>query len=461
MNRWNRIGGACAVLSILLSSCSGGGGEAESPFSYQAPVTACRAGESLEENAPLSAGPAAAVYSVDPALPDGLVLDEKSGAIRGVPLLQAAGAEYVVTRESASASVVATVWITVGPELPAAIDFLEAGFAAEVVAANVNVPVRMALAPDGRLFFNELESGDVQVIGPDGSWLPAPLVTVPIEAGFHKGLLGLALDPEFETNGHLYVMAVTPAGGEGPLRTRVLRYTESLGGAIDQTVIVDDLPVTDINNGGELLFDAAGNLLVSVGDTLDPDLAQEESSLAGKLLRYTPTGAVPADNPDPASPVWCLGLRNTFGLALHPGTGGLFGADNGPDRDDELVFFQPGKNYGWGDVTGELGNEAGFTVRTWTDVITPTALVFHPGGAGWEGVAGQLFLSAYSAEDVRRLRLTGEAFTDYQEETVFLHFRPDGFANKPLDLVVAEDGSLYVSTFTGIYRVWAMFVSKT
>ena len=74
---------------------------------------------------------------------------------------------------------------------------------------------------------------------------------------------------------------------------------------------------------------------MSLGDTGDPALAQDPASLAGKVLRYTADGDLPADNPDPARPLWCRGLRNTFTLALHPVTGGVFGADNGPDEDDE------------------------------------------------------------------------------------------------------------------------------
>jgi glucose/arabinose dehydrogenase len=252
------------------------------------------------------------------------------------------------------------------------------------------------------------------------------------------------------------VKATSPAAGPPAAEARVLRFTETGGLATDETVIVDDLPVGDINDGGELAFDAQGRLLVTVGDVQDPDLAQDPTSMAGKVLRYTAAGAIPPDNPDPASPVLCSGLRNPFALAVHPQSGGLYAADNGPTEDDELLLLVPGKNYGWGYEGDGLGFAEGITIRTWREVIVPTALAFHPGAPGWEAHAGELFLTTYVEEDLRRIVLLGADVTDFHQELPFLSFAPMANANKPLDLLVAPDGSLYISTFTAIQRVFAL-----
>lgn len=452
MKRGSAARAVSMMFALTSAGCSGGSTQVQI-LVYEQERAAYRVGEPIAENAPLAGSPAPAQLVVEPPLPAGLALDPVSGAIHGTPLAEAEWTTHVIASSAPTSPASTEVRIRVGPALPAAIESLAPGFAAAVVAEGVSIPVKLALAPDGRLFFNELASGAVRIIDPLLAWQPAPFATVSIETGGHRGLLGLALAPDFAASGHVYVMATVPADGTLPARARVLRYTDSFGTGIDETVIVDGLPVAEIDNGGELCFDASGMLLVSVGDAQDPALAQDPSSLAGKVLRYTPDGGIPADNPDPASPVWCLGLRNTFALALHPTTGGLFGADNGPDQDDELNFLVPGRNFGWGYEGEGLGADAGYAVRVWRDVIVPTALEFHAGAGAWSAFAGELFLARYADGAVHRITLFGSQATDFHLEHDFLRFREQGLDGKPLDLAQAPEGSLYVSTFTGIYRI--------
>jgi glucose/arabinose dehydrogenase len=340
------------------------------------------------------------------------------------------------------------------PPLPAAFESLAAGFAAEVVAEGLAKPVRMALAPDGRLFFNELDTGDIRIVDADGTLLPTPFAHLDVLNGGHYGLLGLALAPDFAVSGHLFVSATCPAEPGHADRVRVVRFTDVSNLGTNLTVIVDDLPLGAINDAGDLAFDLLGNLFLSLGDANDAANAQSDLSLAGKVLRYTAAGAVPADNPDPASPEWCRGLRNSFALAVHPTTGDLFGADNGPASDDELNYLQGAKNFGWPSLPpGVGGSEVGFRIAVWPTVIVPTAIAWHT-GAGWGAeYEDDLFLATYEDETIERIGLSGAARTDLDFEEVFASFVKDGLSNKPLDLLVAADGSLWVSTFTGIYRI--------
>lgn len=111
-------------------------------------------------------------------------------------------------------------------------------------------------------------------------------------------------------------------------------------------MLLDDLPVAALDNGGALCFGADGMLFVSIGDVEDPALAQDDGSPAGKVLRIDPEdGSAPADNPTPGSRVFVKGLRNTWALAVEPAAGTLFGADNGPAADDELNLLLPGRNF--------------------------------------------------------------------------------------------------------------------
>jgi glucose/arabinose dehydrogenase len=354
--------------------------------------------------------------------------------------------------------------------LPAAFESLAAGFAAEVVL-EPGLPdptkiAKIALAPpaDGRIFYLEVDTGNVRVVDPVQGLLAAPFATLNVLQGAHLGLLGLALAPDFATSGHVYVLATVPAAGAQADRSAVYRYTDVGSVGTNRVTVVDDLPVSSdlamgggINNGGEILFDLSGRLLVSLGDVRVPANAQADAgtSLAGKVLRYD-VGTLPAtaaaDNPFPGSPEWCRGLRNTFGLAVHFQTGGLFGVDNGVNSDDELNFLQAGKNFEWGG--NPTGPVVGFKMRNYATEIVPTALCWHDGTAWGAAYANNLFLASYGEQTLRRFVLSGSAFADIDAEEVFATFKLDGDKHHPLDVERATDGSLFVSTFSGIYRIY-------
>src|SRR5207249_2447194 len=101
-----------------------------------------------------------------------------------------------------------------------------------------------------------------------------------------------------------------------------------------------------------------GKLYVSIGDTGNPALAQDSTSLSGKILRFNKDGTIPTDNPFPGSPVYALGMRNTFGMTFHDDTGDLWITENGPEfpEFDEVNRIIAGGNYGWPVVTGIAGN---------------------------------------------------------------------------------------------------------
>jgi len=321
-----------------------------------------------------------------------------------------------------------------------------------------------APAGDDRIFFTEVDTGDVRVIDPVTGLEAAPFAHVDVRTGGHNGLLGLTLAPDFATSltPYLYVMACVPGAGMAVDRMQVRRYTAVGNVGTNETVVIDDLPISPpvgINNGGEIRFDLSGRLFVSIGDVSFPANANEDTSvsLAGKILRYDvsviPAVAAPG-NPTADDPEWCRGIRNTFGMAVHPTTGGLFGADNGPASDDELNFLQAGKHFQWGGSPPPT--ETGFKIRNWPTVIVPTGLTWHD-GTGWgAGYANNLFLSAYDEHTITRFVMSGAAFTDIDDESEFAKLELDGTANHPLAVCMAPDGSLLLATFTGIYRITKM-----
>ena len=172
-----------------------------------------------------------------------------------------------------------------------------------------------------------------------------------ISKGNEQGLLSMAFDPHFADNQRFYVDYTDMEG-----RTRVVRYTLIDGKPHDPlNVLTEDQPYSN-HNGGLLLFDRTGKLLVGLGDggsAGDPgNRAQSLGSDLGKILRIDPdTGRGLADNPYPINNrIWALGLRNPWRFSFDT-NGDLYLGDVGQNKVEEIDVVSPtlqrGANYGW------------------------------------------------------------------------------------------------------------------
>ena len=149
------------------------------------------------------------------------------------------------------------------------------------------------------------------------------------------GLLGLA------TSGQTVFAYLTTAQDN-----RVVTMRFDGASLTEPSPILTGIPAGSIHDGGRIAFGPDGKLYVTTGESGDPGLAQDRSSLGGKILRINPDGSIPPDNPDPASPVWSFGHRNIQGLAWDS-AGRLWVTEYGANRLDELNLIQRGGNYGW------------------------------------------------------------------------------------------------------------------
>jgi glucose/arabinose dehydrogenase len=329
------------------------------------------------------------------------------------------------------------------PPAPAAAN-LPAGFTETLVAGGLDRPTAFAFAPDGRIFVTE-QGGAVRVIQ-NGTVLDQPFVTLTVNAVGERGLLGIAFDPAFATNGfvYLYYTATTPT-----LHNRVSRFRASGNVAAPGS----EVPILDLenlgatnHNGGALHFGPDGKLYVAVGENGTASNAQTLANRLGKILRLNPDGSIPPDNPffGAASganrAIWALGLRNPFTFAFERGTGRMFVNDVGQNAWEEINEGIRGANYGWPATEGPHSDprfvQPLFAYGHGDGATTGCAIT---GGAFYDVAGpfpaeyrGDFFFGDFCSGWIRRFDpATGQA---------------TGFATgllAPVDLRVQPDGALY------------------
>lgn len=313
----------------------------------------------------------------------------------------------------------------------------------EVVARGLEVPWSIVFAPDGRMLFSE-RPGRIRALHPDGrleTW--ADLSGVVAEG--EGGVLGLALDARDEDALRVVVMYTTERDGERVNRVSSLR--DSGTGGDDERVLVDDIPGADRHDGGALAIGPDGMLYVGTGDAKKPRLAQRLDSLAGKILRVTLDGEIPADNPFEGSPVWAYGFRNVSALAFEPESGALWAASHGPSGEypglearDAVYVVERGRNHGW---PLEVG------VSDEPDIVSPVLYyedeAHPPGGATFYDGAlfprmrGDFLMTTLRSETLERVRLRDGAPLAIERwyRARFGRLRA---------IAVGPDGAIYLST---------------
>jgi glucose/arabinose dehydrogenase len=215
----------------------------------------------------------------------------------------------------------------------------------QVVSSGLAVPWGMAFLPDGSALVSERDSGRVLQIRVGQA--PVQVATINgVSAGGEAGLLGLAVSPTFASDQWVYAYFSTASDN------RIVRFR--LSAPQTQNVILSGLQRNTIHDGGRIAFGPDGMLYAGVGDANNMPNAQNLSSLNGKILRMTPTGAVPAGNPF-GTLVWSLGHRNVQGLAWDS-QGRMWASEFGQNTWDELNQIVAGGNYGWPTVEGMSTN---------------------------------------------------------------------------------------------------------
>ena len=171
----------------------------------------------------------------------------------------------------------------------------------------VSMITNMAFAPDGRLFFDEKNTGKIRIMK-DDRVLSTPFATVSdYYVNWEQGLLGLAVDPKFEQNHfvYLYYTAINNKTDKQEPFNKVVRFTENNNVATNMIVLLDNISASiGYHSGGALAFGPDDKLYIGIGDATKHEFAQDSGILLGKVLRINRDGTIPQDNPFPNSPVY-------------------------------------------------------------------------------------------------------------------------------------------------------------
>lgn len=300
--------------------------------------------------------------------------------------------------------------------------------AVETVAKGLNHPWGMQFLPDGRMLVTE-RPGRLRIVDGKGTISP-PVTGVPaVFATGQGGLLDVALDPQFSTNGRIYFSYAEPRGA-GTAGTSVasakLTLADSGGALSDVRVIFRQEPATTggLHFGSRIAIARDGNLFITTGERYQRDRSQDLSAHYGKIIRIAPDGSVPPDNPkwpgnDAKPQIWSLGHRNVQAAAIDPASGRLWTVEHGARGGDEVNHPEAGKNYGWPIITYGIdynGSKIGVgtqrdgleqPVYYWDPSIAPSGMAFyaHERFSEWRG---SLFVGALAGQHIARLVMRGD-----------------------------------------------------
>lgn len=369
-------------------------------------------------------------------------------------------------------------------------------FSHETVAAGFTRTTTAAFLPDGRILVAE-KTGEIKVVD-NGVVLPELLIDLPhVNSHGDRGLLGLAVDPDFTKNGYIYIAHTyenDPSNVTGPKTAQVIRLTVTgntadyasrvvlLGSIVGDPsrpscdyfgVAADCIPSDSASHSvGALRFSPDGYLFVETGDGAGFFEVEDQAlrslnldSLAGKLLRVHTDGTAVADNPfytgdadSNRSKVYAYGIRNSFKYNVRPLNGSVFLGDVGWDTWEEVNVARGGENFGWPCREGFVP-QARYECET-TNYTDPIYVYPHAVGQSSAVVGGAFAGNYYPSEyrgnyffadvvegTIRRMVLS-ESDTPLLIDESFL---PG--ADGPVEFVTGLDGAIYyLSIFTGELR---------
>jgi glucose/arabinose dehydrogenase len=321
------------------------------------------------------------------------------------------------------------------------------GLRAETLVSGLDTPWDLVWGPDGMIWVSE-RGGRISRVDPQSGQLTAVGQLTVTENG-ESGLMGIALHPDFTSQPYVYAVHSYVSGG---IRNRLVRARYDAGALGPPTMLLDNIPGATFHDGSRLAIGPDQLLYMSTGDGGSPSLAQDQGSLAGKILRLTLDGAPAAGNPF-GTAVYSFGHRNPQGLVFNAASGVLYSTEHGPNDNDEVNRILAGRNYGWPDVHGFCDNDVSSQeqafcqannvvepLAAWTPTIAPSGADFYDANLipGWRG---SLLFTSLKDETLYRLTFASDGVTVTSTERFYT-----GHFGRLRDVLVGPRGEVYLAT---------------
>jgi glucose/arabinose dehydrogenase len=334
----------------------------------------------------------------------------------------------------------------------------------QTIASGLVNPWSLGFLPDGRMLVTE-RPGRIRLVSAEGQLSP-PLKGVPeVFASGQGGMLDLAIDKSYAQNTTIYFCFSERTGGGGRTAVARARLNDGNGRLDDMKIIFrQEGPLSSGNHYGcRIVQGSDGNLFITLGEHFSyRDEAQNLGNHLGKIIRITPDGAAPPDNPfvgraDAKPEIWSFGHRNEQGLAINPGSGDLWEIEHGPRGGDEVNIIGKGKNYGWPvigygiDYSGAKIHASSAKdgmeqpIKYWVPSIAPSGMAFYSAKL-FPKWTGSLFSGALAGKMLVRLSLSGNAVTG--EERLLQNLN-----ERIRDVRQGPDGALWLLTDSSAGRI--------
>lgn len=321
----------------------------------------------------------------------------------------------------------------------------EVPYKLEAFTTGLEIPWSFVFTSDTRILVTE-RKGNIRAIV-SGKVMEKPLITFSETAHVgESGLLGIELDPNYQSNKLVYVVMTYMK--DGKMTEKVVRLKDMGETIVLDKIILDDIPAAQYHDGGALDFGPDGKLYISTGDATNKQLAQNTTSLAGKILRINSDGTIPEDNPTPSSAVYSLGHRNPQGFDWYPQSKVMWATEHGPSGSDgpgggdEVNVIEPGENYGWPIVSHNNTKEGLYSPKIiFTPAVAPASGMFYSGNK-FPQFKNNFFFGALTGRGVFRVVVDAK-----NPSQVVSYGKLSGIdVGRVRDIVQGPDGLIYFGT---------------
>jgi glucose/arabinose dehydrogenase len=320
-----------------------------------------------------------------------------------------------------------------------------------VVKQNLQHVWEISWGPDDHIWFTERE-GKISKMNPaTGAIVFTSTISEVVSSG-EGGLLGMALHPDFLSNGFLYI--VYNYSSSNGYREKVVRYTFANNSLSSPATIIENIAASSIHNGSRIRVVNEGGgarIYFTTGDASNSSSAQDVNARNGKILRVNADGTIPSDNPFAGNPVWSYGHRNPQGLVF--ANNKIYESEHGPNIEDEVNIIEKGRNFGWPDVNGPCnGSETSFCITNnvkepiWSsgdNTIAVCGIDYYNSDKIPE-LKNSILMTTLKDASLRQLKLSGDGNSVTGTSIYY-----KGVYGRLRDICISPSGNVYLSTSNG------------